>query len=799
MSKVSIIIPYLKGQTYLEECVESVEKQGLDDYEIIVVNDKDGHPVPDSVSERALVKVYNAIEELPAEVLRANEERGKLIRERRIQESVEKRMSRAERRRIALEKSGSQSVYTESQLYPDEGELTEEYEEKIDEVNPFGVAVCRNIGIKKATGKYVYFIDCDDYVLEGALPRLLKLAEEKDSLITTGNKYSSWFKPTNFTFERSSQETFIEGIEQMTGDVLKKRFEEMFSAGHLLIQRAFLMEHGIEFDEENTYYSDMRFVVQALQAAGDRMWVDGDSLYVWRHRNDRIHLPALCQKKRSKRGREFMDSYSRSHAFLTEKDVALRQALDRSLVRFSLSNFPVRIRGEQARRYTEAMQQIPDWRALMKEFRFLERRELGFVRRGKYRMAKPVSRVSTWLRKKKGVFGSRIQWYRVLEKYIFKKMPLRHDWIFIESFFGKSYSDSPKYLYEYLQRTRGNKYRYIWVLNQKSAALKKSGKHTRCKMNSLRYVYYAARSGYRIFNVRQPMWCKKRAGIVFLQTWHGTPLKRLAFDLDDIFAASQNHKMQFYEQGREWNYLVSANRFSTDVFERAFVYNRDRILEYGYPRNDILYADNRDEIAEEVKREFGIPKDKRVILYAPTWRDDQFYEKGRYKFHLAMDLDLMRREFEKDSVILLRTHYHIADILDLSEYAGFVYNGSQYEDVSRLYLASDICITDYSSVFFDYANLKRPILFFTYDYDSYADEIRGLYIDMEKELPGPVLRTNEAVVEALHNMDAITEAYHDRYEKFYERFCSIDDGHASERIIEKIFGESEKKEKGSAS
>ena len=122
MSKVSIIIPYLKGQTYLEECVESVEKQGLDDYEIIVVNDKDGHPVPDSVSERALVKVYNAIEELPAEVLRANEERGKLIRERRIQESVEKRMSRAERRRIALEKSGSQSVYTESQLYPDEGQ-----------------------------------------------------------------------------------------------------------------------------------------------------------------------------------------------------------------------------------------------------------------------------------------------------------------------------------------------------------------------------------------------------------------------------------------------------------------------------------------------------------------------------------------------------------------------------------------------------------------------------------------------------------------------------------------------------
>ena len=126
-----------------------------------------------------------------------------------------------------------------------------------------------------------------------------------------------------------------------------------------------------------------------------------------------------------------------------------------------------------------------------------------------------------------------------------------------------------------------------------------------------------------------------------------------------------------------------------------------------------------------------------------------------------------------------------------SEYEGFVYNGSQYEDVSRLYLASDICITDYSSVFFDFANLKRPILFYAYDFDEYADEIRGMYMDMEKELPGPILRTNDAVVDALHHMDAIEETYKERYEEFYERFCSVDDGHASERVIEKVFGERE--------
>ena len=274
---------------------------------------------------------------------------------------------------------------------------------------------------------------------------------------------------------------------------------------------------------------------------------------------------------------------------------------------------------------------------------------------------------------------------------------------------------------------------------------------------------------------------------MFLETWHGTPLKKLAFDLDDIHAASQNHKTMFYRQGKAWNYLISANRFSTDVFERAFCVPREKIIEVGYPRNDILYSERADEIAKEVKKEFGIPEDKRVILYAPTWRDNQFYGKGKYKFTLAMDLERMRKEFGKDSVILLRTHYYIADSLDLTGLEDFVYNGSTYNDVSRLYLASDICITDYSSVFFDYANLRRPMLFFAYDYEDYKDEIRGMYFDMNTELPGPIVQTNDELVDALHHIDEISEKYKKRYDRFYDKFCHVDDGHASKRAIDIVF------------
>lgn len=796
MARVSVIIPYFKGTAYLEDCVASIEAQKLEDYEIIIVHDKDGTEIPESVLAKKTVVVYEALDELPEEIHRANKEAAESWREQKIREHVDKRLENAKRRREELEElekkgENTQSIYTEDQLEPQEDELIDEYDEKIADVYPFGVSYCRNIGLEKATGDYVYFIDCDDYLLDDALVRLVRLAEEKQAVLVTGNKVSTWFKPANYDSEKAKPDSCIEGVQRLSGKVMEERFYERYSVQHLLIRRDFLKKQGIVCDTDTRFYSDIRFCVEVLQQAKGNMWIDGDSVYAWRHRNDQVHLPALCQKKRGPRGPELLDTYNKVLALLKDDDKELRYIMDRFVVDYFYKRYPDRVRRDLAPAFSRIMQDMPEWKRIMKDYRRSERLALRIARRGKFRMSLPFFKLFRMIKKKKGLLGSRIQWYRQLEKHIFKKMPLRRDWVFIESFFGKSYSDSPKYLYEYLQKTRGDKYRYIWVLNQKSPALAKSGRHTRVKMNSLRYVYYASRCGYRIFNVRQPAWNKKRPGVVFLETWHGTPLKKLAFDMDDITSASQNHKTLFYKHGREWNYLISANRFSTDVFERAFVFDRDKILEYGYPRNDILYADNKDEIAAEVKKELGIPEGKRVILYAPTWRDNQFYDRGKYKFTLALDLGRLQKEFGKDSVVLLRTHYYIADILDLTEYEGFVYNGSQYEDVSRLYLASDICITDYSSVFFDFANLKRPILFYAYDFDEYADEIRGMYMDMEKELPGPILRTNDAVVEALHNMDAITRTYQARYEEFYQRFCSVDDGHASERVIEKVFGERE--------
>ena len=192
------------------------------------------------------------------------------------------------------------------------------------------------------------------------------------------------------------------------------------------------------------------------------------------------------------------------------------------------------------------------------------------------------------------------------------------------------------------------------------------------------------------------------------------------------------------------------------------------MLETGYPRNDIMHWDNKEEIAGQLRDKLGVPKDKKTVLYAPTWRDDEYYVKGQYKFSLKLDLKLMQEKLGDEYVVLLRTHYFIADAVDLTEFEGFAFNFSDYDDISELYLISDYLITDYSSVFFDYANLKRPMLFFTYDLEKYRDILRGFYIDIEEELPGPLLFTTEEIIEALKNIDEIEEEYREKYKVFYE-------------------------------
>src|SRR5699024_4827273 len=179
--------------------------------------------------------------------------------------------------------------------------------------------------------------------------------------------------------------------------------------------------------------------------------------------------------------------------------------------------------------------------------------------------------------------------------------------------------------------------------------------------------------------------------------------------------------------------------------------------------------------------------DKKVILYAPTWRDDQFYRKGRYKFDLDLDLEMMKKQLGERYVVLLRMHYLVAENFDLARYQRFVYDMSGDEDIRDLYLISDLLMTDYSSVFFDYANLYRPIIFYVYDLDWYRDTLRGFYFDIEEHAPGPMIKPTEGVIRAIEDFERRGFAVPDNFDAFYQEFCLLESGNSSKKVVDRVF------------
>lgn len=370
---------------------------------------------------------------------------------------------------------------------------------------------------------------------------------------------------------------------------------------------------------------------------------------------------------------------------------------------------------------------------------------------------------------------ARLTTYRIA-----RRRPLR-DTILFQAWKGRQFSDSPRAIFEELLRQQDER-ELIWVIEHYGVEVP-DGVRT-VLAHSTDYFKELGRARWVISNDSMPAHFVKRSGMRYGQTWHGTPLKRIGFDIENLQMANPNYLKQFAKEVAKWDVLVSPNSFSTEIFSRAFAYDGP-ILEIGYPRNDIFFQEEaRKERAQRIRKRLGLPGDRPVILYAPTWRDNHYDRGGRYQFALKLDLERMRREIGEEAVLLIRGHQLVAHSLDVSRLGGFVRNVSLYPDIADLYLIADVLITDYSSVMFDYANTGRPMLFFTYDLNEYRDQLRGFYFDFEAEAPGPLLSCTDEVIAALQNLESVRSAYSDRYAAFRQRFTGMEDGHASSRFID---------------
>ena len=365
-----------------------------------------------------------------------------------------------------------------------------------------------------------------------------------------------------------------------------------------------------------------------------------------------------------------------------------------------------------------------------------------------------------------------------------QKLPLRDAVVFV-SWKGKQCGDNPLAIAEELRR-RGDDREHVWAVADYSVPAPDGARTVLTGTED--YFEALGRSRYLIANDDMGGRYQKRDGQVYVQTWHGTPLKRIGFDIGQPqFISGASYFDVLGQDVAMWDLLLSPNPFSTPILRRAFRYGGE-ILESGYPRNDVLRSGDAGRIAARVRQRLGLPAGKRVVLYAPTWRDNQYYASGRYRFDFRLDLERAWRALGEDHVFLIRGHHHMAEDVPAGPRPDFAVNVTAYPDIAELFLVSDVLITDYSSVMFDFAPTGKPMLFFTYDLEQYRDQLRGFYFDFEAEAPGPLLATSDEVVAAVAGIDAVASAHRAAYEAFTARFCPLDDGKAAARACDRIFG-----------
>jgi CDP-glycerol glycerophosphotransferase len=366
-----------------------------------------------------------------------------------------------------------------------------------------------------------------------------------------------------------------------------------------------------------------------------------------------------------------------------------------------------------------------------------------------------------------------------------KLLPVDRRLVVFEAGMGRQYADSPRYIYEELLR-RGNDFTKVWSY---TGRLPNADDNTKVvKRHSPAFYWYLARAGYWVSSQNFPYYVTRRPDAVYLQTWHGTPLKRMLHDLPEVFGRDEGYLDRVTTMVKQWSVLLSPSPFATEAMRGAFRYDGE-VLELGYPRNDVFYAADRDLIAARIRHRYNIRDDQRVILYAPTFRDDEISRPGSFTFSMPFDLERFHETFGEDTVLLLRMHVHVHSRLTIPEHLRhLVFNVSSYPEIQHLYLASDVLITDYSSVFFDYATLRRPILFYAYDLEHYRDVLRGFYLDYDRDLPGAIVTTEDDLLHALQNLDEVDAPFQVERDKFLDRFASWDDGKAAARVVDRIFG-----------
>lgn len=346
------------------------------------------------------------------------------------------------------------------------------------------------------------------------------------------------------------------------------------------------------------------------------------------------------------------------------------------------------------------------------------------------------------------------------------------DKLVVFSAHSRKYNDSPRALYEYMiSHPEYQGYRFVWGLEDPEH-VELPGPAIKVKADTLEYFRYCLKAKYWItcVNIERNLHFKKRH-CRYLNTWHGSPFKHVGNDA----GVRKDYDFQAVD------FFCYASEYEKEIYKRAFNVREEALIPTGLPRNDDLYHVNAEKI-KAIKERLDLPLDKKIILYAPTWRDST--DNGAtYSIKPPIDTKKWEKELGDDYIVLFRTHGYTNKLLGIG-FNDVIRDYSAYPVINDLFAVSDLLISDYSASMADYSILERPILCFAYDYEQYRDE-RGLYLDYEKEMPSGILRTEDDVLDYIKTMDYAKECRKSK-EMIKDRITYYG-GHATDTCLKVLF------------
>ncbi|MCF4060748.1 CDP-glycerol glycerophosphotransferase family protein [Pediococcus acidilactici] len=365
------------------------------------------------------------------------------------------------------------------------------------------------------------------------------------------------------------------------------------------------------------------------------------------------------------------------------------------------------------------------------------------------------------------------------------------DLVLYETRDGKSIVDSPLAIFAYLiNNDKFNHLKHVWVINKNSEGIEKTFPEAirkRVKFvyrDTIEYVDVMLKAKYLISDSTFESFFVKRPGQVYINTWHGTPLKYMGFDIPGTVAHSKNVLRNFLMT----DYILSPNAHTSKIFIDSYKLKglyKGEILEGGYPRIDFTLAEDFSGIQYKLKT-FGVIFDpnKKTILYCPTWKGKNVNKANDDVEQIVKESLILKERFGREYNVFVKVHPFIFSKIKKDERVnGFLI--SDLIDANQLLALVDILITDYSSIFFDFLVTKKPIIFYAWDKDLYSFE-RGMYLE-DSDLPGPTAENIYELCDLIENVKDISRSYKGRYDELAKQMVVHDDGKVTGRYVNYIF------------